>query len=468
MLLLVRKGVARGALQNRLQPVHCVRRAIHESTASTPSKNVQDILEGVSSGESLIADQIITLLKARRPADVSAIVLAANAKREQLVGDRVTYVVNRNINFTNVCVKRCGFCAFSRTMTDVGKNGDQEGYFLPMEEVVRRAKQAAALGATEVCIQAGMPPHMRGDYYIRLCAAVKEAVPDLHIHGFSPEEIEYGAKRMRCSTVQYLAELKLAGVGSLPGTSAEILVDDVRKKLAAGRLSSERWVNIVETAHNLDIPTTSTIMYGHIEEPQHVAEHLLHLRNLQGRTGGITEFVPLSFVFSEAPMFRKGKLGNIVCRPGPTGIEVLLMHAVGRLALDNIKNVQVSWVKEGARMAQILLNAGANDLGGSLINESISTSAGAKNGQLMRPRELRNLVTGAGRIPVERSTLYDHLKVYENSAVADEESLLDTITPEQAAEVFGSYNELIKDSKFTFKGMDVHDPTESATPAGAI
>jgi len=324
--------------------------------------------------------------------EYSAMTMAADELRRRAVGDAVTYVVNRNINFTNVCIKRCGFCAFSRDFRQ------EEGYFLPVNEIVRRAKEAWDYGATEVCIQAGLPPQMEGDLYIRLCEAIKEELPDIHIHGFSPEEVLYGSIRSRCSIREYLEGLKAAGVGSLPGTSAEILDQDLRDRISPGRITVDQWKEVITTAHELGIPTTSTIMFGHVESNEHIVRHIDLLRDIQKQTGGITEFVPLSFVHTEAPMFMKSLDEGV--RTGPTGMDVVKVHAIARIMLNNwIPNIQASWVKEGSRVSQLLLNAGVNDLGGTLINESISTSAGAQHGQLMRPAEFRQMIRQAGGYP---------------------------------------------------------------------
>lgn len=371
--------------------------------------------------------------------EMSLTVAVADELRKRAVGDAVTYVVNRNINFTNVCIKQCGFCAFSRDFRE------EEGYFLPNEEIVRRAKEAASLGATEVCIQAGLPPKMDGHLYVDICRAVKKELPDMHIHAFSPEEVLYGAVRSETSTNEYLKMLKEAGVGSLPGTAAEILDQPLRDVISPGRIKVDEWVSIVRQAHSLGIPTTSTIMYGHIENSRHKAEHIALLREIQKETHGFTEFVPLSFVHTEAPMYSHHTVDNI--RAGADGFEVIKMHAVARIMLNNhIPNIQVSWVKEGARMSQLLLAAGANDFGGTLINESISTAAGAQHGQLMRPKEIRHLIRSAGRIPAQRSTSYKLLKVYRDES-DDDESALDSADTSQ----FGSYQQLIKLDKFRYR-----------------
>jgi len=367
---------------------------------------------------------------------------AADTLRHQTVGEEVSYVVNRNINFTNVCVKRCSFCAFSRTYRN------NEGYYLPQEEILRRAREAYEFGATEVCVQAGLPPGMDGDLYIRLCRVVKEALPAVHIHAFSPEEILYGTQCSGMSFREYLSELKSAGIGSLPGTSAEILVQEVRDRIAPGRITTSQWIEVIQTAHSLGIPTTSTIMYGHVETTRHCARHLLLLRDLQRQSGGFTEFVPLSFIHTDAPMFTDGRIKNV--RTGASGMEVLQMHAIARLVLNqDIPNIQVSWVKEGLKLSQACLAAGANDMGGTLMNESISTSAGATHGQLVRPIDLRRVIRNAGRIPVERSTLYKELHRFDSEKVT-KLNPLDRLSDEEARR-FGSYEQLTQMDQFRFQ-----------------
>src|SRR5688572_8754160 len=358
--------------------------------------------------------------------------MVADRLRRNKVGDRVTFVINRNINFTNVCIKRCGFCAYSRDFRN------EEGYFLPITEVVRRAAEAWKFGATEICIQAGLPPKMDGLLYVDICRAIKKELPDIHIHAFSPEEIMYGCARSGLSVKDYLSLLKEAGLGSLPGTAAEILDQDLRDIISPGRITVDDWINVITTAHKLKIPTTSTIMYGHVETTEHIAKHLGLIRSIQKETGGFTEFVPLGFVHREAPMYNHNLVKGI--SPGPTGQDVIKMHAVSRIMLNNfIDNIQVSWVKEGAKMSQLLLEAGVNDFGGTLINESISTSAGSEYGQIMKPKEIRSLIVSAGRVPAQRKSVYGIVKLFDESANGNE-SLLDT------AEVskFGSYHELIR------------------------
>ena len=390
-------------------------------------------------GELSIADGL--LLAEARGRELQALTRAADELRRRQAGDVVTFVVNRNVNFTNVCIKHCTFCAFSRD------HREEEGYFLPVAEVVRRAEEAWSLGATEVCIQAGLPPKLDGRYYIDLCRALKRALPDLHLHAFSPEEILYGSVRSGLPVREYLTELKNAGLGTLPGTSAEILDQEVRDVIARGRITVRQWVDVITTAHALGIRTTSTIMYGHVETPAHWVHHLELLRAIQKDTGGFTEFVPLSLIHAEAPMYAKGLVPNV--RRGASGVEVLRMHALARCYLGaSFRNIQASWVKEGPKLAQILLDAGANDLGGTLINESISTSAGAQFGQLVPPAELRRLVRDAGRVPAQRDTVYRILHEYGEG---DEPvSPLDTVGDAETR--FGSYRRLIASGEFRFTG----------------
>jgi FO synthase subunit 2 len=382
--------------------------------------------------------------------DFQALTLVADEMRRRQAGDVVTYVVNRNINFTNVCIKHCTFCAFSRD------HREEEGYFLPMDEVVRRAVEAWEMGATEVCIQAGLPPKLDGSYYIDLCRAIKAAVPEMHLHAFSPEEILYGSTRSGMPIPEYLGALKRAGLGTLPGTSAEILDQEIRDVIARGRITVEQWVEVITSAHAQGIRTTSTIMYGHVERYDHWIRHMNLLRSIQKDTGGFTEFVPLSLIHQEAPMYRRGLVPGV--RPGATGIEVVKMHALARLFLGpTFRNVQSSWVKEGPKLAQCLLAAGANDMGGTLINESISTSAGAGYGQLVPPAELRRLIRDAGRIPAQRNTEYELVRVYGAEEDADD-SPLDHI--EDAEARFGSYRKLATSAQFRF----LH-PSRTSTPS---
>src|SRR5881296_240543 len=390
------------------------------------SRDIRPTLTRALDGHEVSVEDGIALTGAEGR-DLHALSLVADELRQRQAGDVVTYVVNRNVNFTNVCIKHCTFCAFSRD------HREEQGYFLPVDEVVRRAEEAWSLGATEVCIQAGLPPKLDGRYYIDLCRAIKRAVPDLHLHAFSPEEILYGSVRSGLPIKDYLIELKRAGLGTLPGTSAEILDQEIRDRIARGRITVDQWIEVITSAHAQGIRTTSTIMYGHVERYDHWIRHMNLLRGIQKDTGGFTEFVPLSLIHQEAPMYRRGLVPGV--RPGATGIEVVKMHALARLFLGpTFRNIQASWVKEGPKLAQCLLAAGANDMGGTLINESISTSAGAGYGQLVPPAELRRLIRDAGRIPAQRSTEYELIRVYGAEEDA-EDSPLDHVS--DAAERFG-------------------------------
>jgi 7,8-didemethyl-8-hydroxy-5-deazariboflavin synthase CofH subunit len=413
--------------------------------------DIARILNRALEGHEITFEDAVALFDAP-DRELPATGMVADELRRRTVGDAVTYVVNRNINFTNVCIKRCGFCAFSRD------HRQEEGYFLPLEEIVRRAKEAWELGATEVCIQAGLPPQMEGDFYIRICRAIKEAVPGIHLHSFSPEEVLYGAVRSRMTIREHLRELQSAGLGSLPGTAAEILDDDLRNRISRGRISTAQWIDVITTAHELGIPTTSTMMYGHIETHADLARHLNLLRQIQRRSGGFTEFVPLSFVPTEAPMHRLGLVPGV--RPGPSKAEVLKVHAISRIMLNPaIPNLQVSWVKEGLRFAQVLLRAGVNDFGGTLINESISTSAGAGHGQLVRPVDFRRAIREAGRIPAERTTTYRIRRRFEGGEETSDP--LDAVG-ERSEERFGSYVQLIKSERFRYQ-----HPHRAADPGPA-
>ena len=405
------------------------------------SPDIRAILERSLCGRELSIDDGIALNEARGT-DLHALCLVADELRRQQVGDRVTYVVNRNINFTNVCIKNCKFCAFARTVRS------EQGYFLPPEEVARRVRQAWEMGATEVCLQAGLSPNIDGDTYIDLCRLVKETAPEIHIHAFSPEEVKFGASLKRVSYREYLAELKDAGLGTLPGTSAEILDDRLRKTISPTRITSSEWLDVVTSAHRLGIHTTSTMMFGHVESVEDRMRHMDLLRRVQRETGGFTEFVPLSFVHEEAPLFATSDVPGV--RPGPTGDDVLRLYATARLMLGrDIANLQASWVKEGLRTSQLLLSCGVNDLGGTLMNESISTAAGARHGQLMTPATLRRVIRDAGRVPVERNTTYGVIREFGDASDQDPTEPLDTV--ENPDEAFGSYDALTRDPRFHYE-----------------
>ena len=406
------------------------------------SSPIRAVLEACLEGRELSQESAL-LLDEARGRDLFALSAVADELRRRQAGDVVTYVVNRNINFTNVCVKSCKFCAFSRDLRS------EQGYLLSTEEVVRRAVEARDFGATEICIQAGLLPEAQGKLYLEILQAVKRAVPELHVHAYSPEEIKYGAALTRKPVREFLAELKEAGLGSLPGTSAEILDDRVRDRIAPGRITTRQWIEVITTAHELGIPTTSTMMFGHVESARDRVAHLSLLRDIQKQSGGFTEFVPLSFVHSEAPLFLEDQGGHVAA--GPTGDAIVRLYATARLMLGaSFRNIQASWVKEGLRTAQSLLSSGVNDLGGTLMNESISTAAGSQNGQLVAPRTLRRLIRDSGRIPAERSTRYGVLRSFDARIDAqDAPEPLDGVTDSRS--VFGSYQDLLNDKRFHYE-----------------
>ena len=349
--------------------------------------------------EQEISEQEAVVLFSAEGSELRSLIRVADELRRRAVGQIVTYVSVRNINFTNVCYTGCRFCAFARRLDDPGAQ------WLSLSEVANRAVEAWESGATEVCMQGGLHPHMPPDHYRNLIIAIKEAVPDMHVHAFSPFEIWYGAQLADMTYVDFLSLLKEVGLGSLPGTAAEILDTNVRQQLTKNKLTSEEWVEIITTAHKLGIRTTSTIMYGHVDGPRHWAKHIKLIRDIQRETNGFTEFVPLGFVHHNAPIYLDGD-----ARPGPTLEENLRMHAVARIMLHGyIPNIQVSWVKMGPDVSQQCLMAGANDFGGTLMNETISRSAGALHGQYMHTKEFRRLIKEIGRIPAQRNTLYDLL-----------------------------------------------------------
>ncbi len=360
---------------------------------------IAGIVDRATQGQRLDHPEIVRLFAAR-DADYRHVTAAADALRQAVSGDVIRYVVNRNINYTNICYFRCRFCAFSKGRT----NDDLRGkpYDLALEEVARRAVEAWERGATEVCLQGGIHPDYTGETYEAICRAIKQAVPDMHIHAFSPLEVTQGAMTMQRPVDDFLAGLKEAGLGTLPGTAAEILDDEVRAIICPDKINTAQWLDVQRAAHKNGLRTTSTIMYGHVETPLSWARHLLALRDLQVETGGFTEFVPLPFVHMEAPMYRQG-----LARRGPTFREAVIMHSVARLVLHPaITNIQTSWVKMGPAGAAICLNAGANDLGGTLMNESISRAAGTQHGQEFPPQAMEDLIRSIGRTPQQRTTLY--------------------------------------------------------------
>jgi FO synthase len=344
--------------------------------------------------------------------DLLGLLVAADLLREELVGNIVTYVVNRNINFTNICFVGCKFCAFSRGPRE------SDTYFLSFDQIAERTREAWALGATEVCIQGGLPRDLPPFYYRDVLRAVKSAVPQMHTHAFSPMEIVYGVELTGMPLPDYLAMLRDNGLNTLPGTAAEILDDDVRFVLSRNKLSTEQWKEVIRTAHRLGIRSTSTLMYGHVETPSHWVNQLLLLREIQSETGGFTEFVPLGFVHSNTILFHQG-----LSRSGPSLAEHLKIHALARVMLaGSINNIQVSWVKLNRKLSQLCLHAGANDYGGTLMEENISREAGATAGQYTSPEDFQALILEAGRIPAERNTPYTriHLKLRPEEFVAEE------------------------------------------------
>ena len=363
------------------------------------SAQVAAILERARHGDDLSEAEVVRLFNARGD-DFTAVVHAADAIRKRVNGDVVSYVVNRNINYTNVCYFKCQFCAFSKGKLSENLRG--RPYDLSLDEIQRRTREGWERGATEVCMQGGIHPDYTGDTYVEILSAVKEAVPGMHVHAFSPLEVWQGAATLGIPLEEFLTRLKAAGLGTLPGTAAEILDDEVRAIICPDKINTAQWFEVMDTAHRVGFKTTATIMYGHVDSPTNWARHLLRIRAQQQKTGGFTEFVPLPFVHMEAPMYLKGR-----ARRGPTFREAVLMHAVARLALHPvITNIQASWVKMGHEGVTACLNAGCNDLGGTLMNESITRAAGAAHGQETSPEEMHAMIRGASRQPRQRTTLY--------------------------------------------------------------
>jgi FO synthase len=364
-----------------------------------PSADLADILGKAKSGGGLSEDDIVRLFKARGN-DYTAVCQAADEMRKQVTGDEVTYCVNRNINYTNVCYFKCQFCAFSKGKMSENLRG--KPYDLSHEEIMRRTKEAWGRGASEVCLQGGIHPEYTGQTYIDICRSIKQVNPDMHIHAFSPLEVWQGAKTLGVPVAEFLGQLKEAGLGTLPGTAAEILDDEVRATLCPDKINTAQWLEVMEAAHGQGFNTTATIMYGHMEQYKHIARHLLRIRDLQEKTGGFTEFVILPFIHMESPIYLKGR-----ARKGPTFREAILIHAISRLVLHPlIKNIQASWTKLGHEGVRACLQAGVNDLGGTLMNETITRAAGAAHGQETSPEEMEEIIRSIGRTPRQRSTTY--------------------------------------------------------------
>src|ERR1700676_5227918 len=366
------------------------------------SSEVRECLEAARDGAELTLEQGL-LLATAGGATLEALVAVADGMRRSAVGDAITYVVNRNINFTNVCFVGCSFCGFGKGP------GAPDAYSLSADDVVRKAREAWDTGATEVCIQGGLPRDLDGFFYRDILRAVKRAIPEMHVHAFSPMEISYGVDKTGMPLRDYLQMMKDEGLGSIPGTAAEILDDRVRQELSPNKLPVARWVEIITTAHELGIPTTSTMMYGHVEEPADWVRHILLLRSIQKRTGGFTEFVPLGFIHENTRLFKHGG-----ARPGAGRDEHLRVHALARVLLHGaIKNIQVSWVKLGFETSPACLNAGANDFSGTLMEENISKAAGATFGEYVPPEEFRARIRSIGRVPAERTTTYKIRRIFE-------------------------------------------------------
>ncbi len=402
------------------------------------SHDVQTILDKAKTGEALAESDIVRLFQSRGD-DFTAVVQCADALRAQTNGNSVSFVVNRNINYTNICYFKCQFCAFSKGKLSENLRG--RPYDLSDEEITRRTQEAWERGATEVCMQGGIHPEYTGETYINIVRTVKAAEPNMHVHAFSPLEVWQGAATLGLEVGEYLQQLKDVGLNTLPGTAAEILDDDVREIICADKINTEQWLQVMEAAHSIGFKTTATIMYGHVEKLQHWARHIMRVRALQERTGGFTEFVPLPFVHMEAPMYLKGK-----ARKGPTFREAVLMHSVARLALHGqISNIQASWVKMGHEGVKACLNAGCNDLGGTLMNESISRAAGTQHGQETNPRQMANLVRRLNRDPQQRSTAYGKVSDERIKAGQAQGELLEIInTPAEKYERKTPTSQLIR------------------------
>ncbi len=389
------REAGRAARHEDRRPERCTA----DMPASRVSPALARVLDRAREGVPLDATQIVRLFEARG-GEARAVCEAADALRHERNGEVVSYVVNRNINYTNVCYFKCRFCAFSKGRLSANLRG--RPYDLDLAEIGRRTREAWERGATEICLQGGIHPDYTGETYLSICRAVKEAAPEVHVHAFSPLEVWQGARTLGVALPAYLERLREAGLGSLPGTAAEILDDEVRRVICPDKITTAEWLEVMESAHQVGLGSTATIMFGHVDGYRHWARHLVRVRDLARRTRGFTEFVPLPFVHMESPMYRRGH-----ARRGPTRREAVLMHAVARLALDPwIANIQTSWVKMGPEGMRLALAAGANDVGGTLMNESITRAAGARFGQEMPPERLESIIRAAGREPRQRTTRY--------------------------------------------------------------
>jgi FO synthase len=374
----------------------------YEELAPQLSSKLRDALDAALDGEDLNRERAIEVAEARGPA-LLAVANVADRLRRRAVGDEVSYVVNRNINFTNICIVGCTFCCFGKSVRS------PDAYWHSLDSLADRAEEAWEQGATEVCMQGGLPPELDGFYYRKILEAVKHRVPEIHVHAFSPMEVVYGVERSGMPLAEYLRMLRDAGLGSLPGTAAEILDDRIRAIISRVKLSRAQWIDVITTAHELGIPSTATIMYGHVETPADWVDHILLLRSIQQQTGGFTEFVPLGFIHEKTPLFRTG-----LARPGSTVEEDIAIHALSRILLNNsIPNIQLAWLKLGWEVARLCLQAGVNDCGGTLTEEKITSASGEVEGTSATAEQLRSFIVSAGRIPVERSTTYRILKRFE-------------------------------------------------------
>jgi FO synthase len=392
--------VARALTQSELESFPALEWSQVAPRMTPESRRALDQVMEAQDGDVLSREQC-QLLADSEGDDLLGLLVAADALRRELAGNLVTYVVNRNINFTNICFVGCKFCAFSRGPREA------DTYFLELDQIARKATEAWELGATEVCIQGGLPHGLPPTYYRDILRAVKQAVPGMHIHAFSPMEIVYGVELTGMPLEEYLLMLRENGLGTLPGTAAEILDDDVRQILSRNKLSTEQWKQVIRTAHRCGIRSTSTLMYGHVETTAHWVNQLLLFRQIQQETDGFTEFVPLGFVHQNTLLFHQG-----IARPGPTLAEHLKIHALARVLLAGaINNIQVSWVKLNKKLSQLCLHAGANDYGGTLMEENISREAGATAGQYTSPEQFQSLILEAGRIPAERNTTYTRINI---------------------------------------------------------